>query len=119
MSATSQIKIPEQLGWAKSYEILYVAFKEFIHDNLITFCIWYGVLELDGVGPKKFKKWSTLMVKPLLLHVGQINLIPCHHTYLIRQRFPVDVGVEATSDIKTWPTLPSLAIDFEFAKLCH
>ena len=56
MSATSQIKIPEQLGWAKSYKILYVAFKEFIHDHLITFCIWYGVLEIDGLGPIKIKK---------------------------------------------------------------
>ena len=93
MSATSQIKIPEQLGWAKSYKILYVAFKEFIHDHLI-------ILELDGLGP--IKKRSTLMSPTyhLLLYVGQIDLIPCHHTYLIRQRFPVDVGVEATSDIK-------------------
>ena len=63
------------------------------------------------------------MVKPLLLYIGQINLIPCHHTYLIRQRFPVDVGVEATSDIKMsgqpGPTLPSLAIDFYFVILCY
>ena len=59
MSATKQIKMPGQLGWAKSYKthsyMLYVAFLEFIHDHLITFCIWYGVLELDGHGPIKIK----------------------------------------------------------------
>ena len=59
MSATSQIKIPAHLGY-KSIKPTYVAFLEFIHDHLITFCIGYGVLELDGLGPIKIKTIGKL-----------------------------------------------------------